>query len=575
MKYDYKTLREQLDTAIAYKKKRFDPRYKRNKGWYDGIYESTDLTNEPYSVNLAYSIIRTIVASIYARNVGWSALVRGSQIKVDGQNIPIIRDKVQQLLELAIKIYLKEMRQERTNRKIVTDASAFGYGVSKQGYKLRLRNSVKNKILSLIDGGDNKDLPSLLTDFGVNDEPFLDRINPNDMLFLPGQTLDNCWWQAQIVYKDSDEAQQLFKKKLPTMKVQNTLLSTVVDNKEEDKVKLYEIHILDPENPLIVTLCEGYGEIVLSKPHPMADDISGQVDNMFKYLYFNETIDGLYPQADLDIASPQIREANIQIERRVNAAKRMSPIIGLYGSWDDEQVDALKNGGDFTVIKNMEVNASAQTIQFNGMGQEFYENINMLRNEAMEVLGLSDYMMGGNTQERKATEAQIMAASSSSRVAERAGLVEEFVFSQIDLLIEIFRKYKMSERLFELVVDGQKETMAISSEFLSLLDIDIQIIPGSSISLNQEDEFRRAKMVVDTLAAIPNQFDSQAIVIDMLKKAGVVNPERYKLQAGGATFPQAGADGRTPAMPGQSASVGQPSETPMQGGNMPQVPQSQ
>lgn len=570
---DYKEIRKNIDDSLNYRNQYYLPFANRNLNWYKGLYEtsaSNDPDHIPYSENIAYSVIRTIVSTIYSQNPEFSFMIKGDvdQIasEIVGKPIELQRDKLEKLLEIATKIYLGELDANGVNKKAITYACVMKYGVTKMGYKVNVSNKIKDKLLRLIEN-DDKNLPDLLTNLNISDSPWLEHIDSR-LVLLPVDaiSIEKRKWECQIFYLSKDEAKAKYKKDLPVCNVEY-FESREQSKQRAEKVKLYEYHSLDPENPKIYVLAEGHNGILEEKDHPLVD-VTGNVKSLFQYIYFHDSLDSVYPMADLDIAAPQIREINRCIERRNNYINKISPIIALYGNWEDEQVEMLKSGEDLTIINNMSDTAKAAPIEYPAIPLDLYNNIQLIRNEILEVLGMTDYQMGGNTQNRKATEAQIMRESGIARINERAIAIEKFFFKQVDTFVEIIKKYSKSERLFSIVLGDERMTIPYSGMLMELSDMDITVIAGSTLAFNKQDKLRRAREVLQMLQVLGGSINASKAGMYFLREAGVVNPEQF-LQDQTLALTPPGADGRTPSPAGLEPIAGTPSPTPMEMGELP------
>ena len=560
----YEELIKCIEAAESYKKKCFDGRAERNRKWYAGNYGMVDRNNRlnpdiyPYSVNFAYVIARTIASSIYGNTPQYSFM-----LKSDTKGL--IRENLEHFLELATKQYLEELNQDRTNRLSLTDAVLTGFGCTKLGYNIELDEETAYKVNeSDVEEGalvDEIDTDNLVK----KNEPYLLRVDPLNIIIDPNAaSLDRSKWVCQIAYKCKEEVEEEYNLKPGTLKsgVYTYKTSNFEDDKG-DKVKLYEFHDLNPENPMIYIICDGYNKIIEKKQHPLWDEKNMRVKNMFQFLWFNDSLDGIYPISDIDLVESQINEANDMIKKRVELNKKNSRIIVLQGNWNDEEVDALQNKSDGGIITATDPNARVSQLPLMELGMDYYNNIAAIRSEIFEVLGLTDYQVGGQTQQRKATEAQLIEQARKDRVSERINILEDFIFTQVDTFVELMKEYQITDKFFSISLGSKQTIHALSSELLQTIDMDINVVPGSTVFLNRDTEVNRVERLFQAMAVVPNLFDSAAIATDWLRKLGFRNPEKYLLQQQNVPFPEVGLGGTTPAMAGFMGTQGIPSQTPM------------
>ena len=560
-----------IEDSRRFRESAFDLRAKRNMNWYRPQYFDNTMVHpdrNAYSVNIAYSTARTLVSSIYASDPDFSIFIKGNQSEVDEEAIlqsigetgdTIQRDKLAKCLELGLKIYMQDLRFRKINRRIITDTSVFGYGVAKLGYKINLNNKVVQ------DFKEKKEKGILVNDIETgdiikNEEPYLVRVNPMDMLFpVDSVDFDRLKWVAQEIYVDVEEARRRYgvHDLKPTI---GSKLDNLDSNRAgglfiKDKVCLIEIHIMDENNPRLITIADGHKGFLQNKVHPLFNEETGKVKSMFKFLVFNDPIRDFYPQSDLDLIAPQIEEANIQINRRVENARKFTTQYQARGNWDPEDLRKFKHDEDGGIIWSQDSSATMDVIpKLQNMG-EFYQNIQAIKQEALDILGLTDYQVGGSTQSRKATEAQLVEGGRRNRAGERVEAIEDFVFDEVDTMIELLRNYQETDKLFIIQYEDERIPIKLTAEVLELTDMDITIVPGSSVKLDRSAEVAKVQQAIMLSQAFAPIVNMQEVYKEGMRSLGFRNPEKYIKSAQGQQMQVPGADGRTPAAGNQTSQL--------------------
>lgn len=583
---------ELLDLALKserYRDKYFRDRAIRNINWYNGNYSSyspsssnLDAYDFYYYVNLVYSTSRTIVSSIYNRFPEFSFFLQGDLTKSieekQGGVVKFQTEKLGRVLEAITKTYFREMKVARTNRKTILDAVLTGFGVTKIGYNVDFDKEKKDLLEQNYDIPEDK-FVELASNIEVSElvkrsEPYCLRVNPLNMLFpVEAEDFNRLPWQIEIIYKNKDEAEEMYgvKGKLAPTHLPSYLEDTDRPHKEQaDVVKLYEYHSLDPANPRIMVFSEGYDKFLEDKPHPLFEENSSKVTNMYQYVWFNESYRSIYPQSDIDLIEPQIRESTFQVQKRVDHIRKWVSQLIIQGIIDDDAKLKLIQGNDGAYIHVMNTDAKISVVERANLSNDFYNNIVSIRNEIYETLGLTDYSVGGHTEKRKATEAQFVEAARQDRVQERIDIIEEFSYEQVDTFTEIMKEYEQVGRMFNIELGDERISQFFAGELLKMSDIQIQIVPGSTVSLDREAEIRRferlSQFLVNANTMQPGLVKTGKWFKDGLNKLGYAGDEYINVDV---APPQAVDPNNASKVPGTQNLPGAPTPTPMQQGRMP------
>ena len=590
-----KTVSELLDLAHKseeYRDRYFKHRALRNIRWYNGDYgnyptngHNSNLdTSYFYYVNLVYSTSRTILSSIYSRFPEFSFFLQGDLTKSiresSGVDIKFQTEKLERVLEAITKVYFKEMKVRRTNRKSILDMILTGYGVTKMGYNVDFDKEKKDLLEQNLGIPEDK-FVELASNIEVSElvkrsEPYTLRVHPMNMLFpIEAEDFNRLGWQIEIIYKDLDEVEKMYgvKGKLSATYQPSYLDDDQRSHKEAaNVVKLYEYHSLDPADPRIMVFAEGYDKFLEDKPHPLFEEDSSKVTNMYQYVWVNESYKSIYPQSDIDLIEPQIREATFQTQKRVDHVRKWVSQLIIQGVIDDSEKMKLIHGDDGAYIYLMNTDARISVVERANLSSDFYNNIVSIRNEIFETLGLTDYSVGGSTEKRKATEAQLIERSRIDRVQQRVDDIEEFSYEQVDCFVEIMKEYEQVGRMFNIELGDERLAMFFAGELLKMSDLQIQVVPGSTVSLDREAEIRRferlSQFLVNANTAQPGLVKTGKWFKDGLNKLGYAGGEYINEDV---APPQAVDPNQLSKVPGVPNQPGVPTPTPQELGNQPNL----
>lgn len=575
-----------------YRDRYFRQRALRNINWYNGNYSvfnglnlnNLDVTDFIYYVNLVYSTSRTIVSSIYSRFPEFSFFLQGDLTKSIydnyGVDIKFQVEKLERVLEAITKIYFREMKVGRTNRKAILDAVLTGYGVTKIGYNVDFDKEKKDLLEQNLGIPEDKwvELASNIevSELVKRSEPYVLRVHPMNMLFpVDAEDFNRISWQMEVIYKDKDEVEKMYglKGKLPASYMPDYLNDANKSAKDQQNiVKLYEFHSLDPAYPRIKVFCEGYDKFLEDKEHPLFDKATSKVKNMYQYVWFNESYFSIYPQSDIDLIEAQIRESTFQVQKRVEHVRKWVSQLIVQGIIDEDEKLKLIQGEDGAYIHLMNTDARISVVERANLSADFYNNIISIRNEIYETLGLTDYAAGGSTEKRKATEAQLMERSRIDRVQERVDIIEDFSYAQVDTFVEIMKEYEQVGRAFKTQLGDDRVSMYFAGELLKMGDIAIQVVPGSTVSLDREAEIRRferlSQFLVNANMAQPGLVNTSKWFSDGLNKLGYAGSEYINDVQSNQVAPP-GIANNIPNVQGTPNLPNVPTPTPQDLGNLP------
>lgn len=558
IKRTVKDLLRLVKEAEAYRDEQILPQAKQNLAHLVGSYiKQQDKTDVSYTVNLAHSVLNTILTGIYSRVPEFMVAIK--KINATGKEIvkslgfpaglAVQEEKIPGLVEEWIKQIYFDTNADETNRESIADTGWAGYGVTKTGYKYVFDQNKKKSILE----GESSPSDMEISDVVKSNQPFVIRVNPMCILFDPAAPrLDRSQWYCEEIYADKEDVKEFYGVELPDGYEITSKNSIFPDSFYVNKVKLYEFHLLDETDPRVYVFSDISEDFLVDKQHPLFDKKTSKVKNVYQFIWFNNNPRGCYPIADLTLIANQLYEANTFINKRVEAIKKMRGMYVLTGNWDSDNISKFKEGDWGEVLHSMEAGAGASPILPIPLGQEYWQNIAAIEDEMYRVLGLTDYASGGSTQKRKATEAMIMDRAMSNRVNARIIAIQNFIYKQIDTVVEWIKWFQSVPRKVYVKDQDTYAFASISSDFLKSTDMDISIVSGSTAPMDQDSQRRRAEALVALSQGLGDIMNRTEVAREAIRTLGFRDTDRFLMQkapspmqvpgqAMGGTVPSVGA----------------------------------
>ncbi len=584
--YKHDNLMKLVQSSQRWRQNEAEPDWKRNLSWYKSNYHMDDFyaanfpefKDKKYSVNLAYAVVETILSATHTRFPDFSFHVHDSNRETEelmmhqmgydaGPRQHISMKKFSRSLEETCKKIGIDIKIKNTNRQAITDAILLKYGVVKLGYKINKDNKAMEHLNSPEElakiGLTPNDLE--VSDIIKSESPYDIRIDPRRVLFPPDAEWGRWPWICIETFLSKEEAEKKYKKTIKATHSGEEYRDDRHENSGIDYVKLYEFHSFDPDDPRVVVFTDD--ELLGDEEYPLVDEATGQTKSLIKVMWFNEPIDGGYPQCEIDLVAPQLKEANMQYHRRVENAKKFTTQYQFSGNYTPDQIEKFVNNPDGGYIHATDHRSKVGPVEKLSNGAEFYENIRSIFNEILEVLGLTDYHMGRPDRERKATEAQIMERAMMNRVGARREKIEDFCFEQIDTLVELLKNYMQQPKQMKTKYRrGSVITWNLTAELLQLTDMDITVQRGSTIEFDVDFEIARAERLAKIAQAFGPVINLPELAKRTFERLGEEDVDDLILSEEPQPVPLPGGDGGAKMSASPS---GSPDPLQAQHGGMP------
>jgi hypothetical protein len=325
-----------------------------------------------------------------------------------------------QILELAINHLIREIDLRGSLRMMITDA-IFMAGFAKVG---------------LGSSSQTVDLDGVLVD---PSQAYADRVAPEDMILDP---IARAWLQQRIignrftvpreVLLDSklikaDDVQQLSSRYEDNSYNEAAALSENPSslfnrsNAQHDLVDLVEIWI--PEEGVIVTMPWRPGKQIGEK-FLRTVDYEGPERGPYSMLGFAYLPDNILPIAPAGLWYDLHSLINRTARKMGRQADRMKRILAYTGrSWEDAQQISDSTDGETLRVDDID---GIKEIQFGGVSDDAYQYVGWAKQLFSEMAMNVDLLSGSGTGEPTATQAEMVQANTSVRLADMQTLVYDF-----------------------------------------------------------------------------------------------------------------------------------------------------
>ena len=401
----------------------------------------------------------------------------------------------------------------------------------------------------------------------VEDQPFVERVSPFDVLVDPAATcMADAKWIAQRILRPLEEAQ---KDKKYKASVRKRLSSSTVspetpeytDGTSEfvgEQVVIWEFYDI-AQNTVGIYADSGDEFLVDPVPMPYA---YGQPFVMIRNY---DVPDHFYPIGDLESIESLQLELDKTRSQLMNDRKRYARKY-LYHerSFGPEGREALESDDDGRLVPVVDENKPLQEVVVPmpqiPLSPEIYNYSSIIEEDINTVSGISEYARGAMPEIRRtATEASIIADAQNARAADKLAIVEISISEVARHVIQLMQQFMTGEHIARITARGGEDTFFEFDREMIAGEYDFSVQAGSTQPMNDTIRKQQAVSLMNAVAPLVGEvIDPQALAVHVLEQGfGIKDPEKFLIQAPGPEV--AAAEGQVPP------------EGPVPGG-MPPVP---
>ena len=414
----------------------------------------------------------------------------------------------------------------------------------------------------------------------MEDQPFVERISPFDMLIDPEATcLDDAKWVAQRIVRPLEEVKsdKRFKASARRKLEADSGFKARWANDDErdeysdlvDRVTLYEYY--DIENNTI-SICTRDGEEFLLEPTPMPYAFGHPYVMLRNY----DIPDVFYPMGDVEQMESLQEELNKTRSQMVNHRKRYARKYlyheRSFGPAGREALESDEDGRFVPVVdENRDLNGVVVPLPQVPLAPEIYNHSNIIEQDINTVSGVSEYARGQMPEIRRtATEASIIADAGNARAADKLAMVEIIIGEVARLVLQLLQQYMTQPQMVRITGKDDEEYFVAYERDDIMGEYDFSVEGGSTQPLNETARRQQAISLMNAVAPLVG------MVIDPTELAkyvlsygfGVKNPEKFIVQQ--QPMPPEGTEGGDAAPPEEVGMAAPP--PPMGMGGAPPPP---
>tara|TARA_R100001463_G_scaffold38759_2_gene83184 strand:- start:1217 stop:3103 length:1887 start_codon:yes stop_codon:yes gene_type:complete len=551
----------------------------RGKTYFDN--HQFGVTNDRISVNLAFSTVNVIAPSVA---VNHPKITVAATKEADEDRAIFV--------ESVINYLWRHHDYRKPFRRMVKDFLIFGHGWLKVGWKFveeerpmsteEMQQEYNTSVAEIRDVAITNpemagELPSdqdildtlpSTTMVIVEDQPFVERISPFDMLIDPEATcIEDAKWIAQRIVRPVSEVKKdkRFKSSTRRKIEADSGIKSRWDNDDErdrykelvDRVTLYEFY--DLENGTI-SVCTDTGDDYLLEPTPMPYSFG----HPFVMLRNYDIPDIFYPMSDLEAIESLQEELNKTRTQMVNHRKRYARKY-LYHerSFGPEGREALESDEDGRFVPVVDENRNLGEVVVPlaqvPLAPEMYNHSGIIENDINTVSGVSEYSRGQMPEIRRtATEASIIADAGNARAADKLAMVEINIGEVARLVLQLMQQFMTRPQMVRITgKDDEKYFVAYSRDDI-LGEYDFTVEGGSTQPHNETARRQQAISLMNAVGPLVGTvIDPTELAKYVLSYGfGVKNPEKFMSQQAQPAGPEGAATPPEGAAPPPSIAGG-------------------
>ena len=377
----------------------------------------------------------------------------------------------------------------------------------------------------------------------VEDQPFVERISPFDILIDPEATcIEDAKWIAQRIVRPLEAARTDRRYKASARKnlSADSLLysmysvSTRQEQEEyldtEERCVVYEYYDIT-ENTLSVLPQSGDQFLIDPIAMPYA---YGQPFVMMRNY---DIPDYFYPMGDLEALESLQQELDKTRSQMMNARKRYARKY-LYHerSFGPEGREALESDTDGRLVpvvdENKPLGETVVPMPQTPLSPEIYNMSEIVEADINTVSGVSEYARGQMPEIRRtATEASIIADAGNARAADKLATVELAIAQIGRRVIQLMQQFMTGEQMAQVADKGGSLFVPYARDDITG-EYDFSVEAGSTQPINDTIRKQQAVSLLNALAPLVGTvIDPQALAKHVLSNGfGIKDPDKFMMQ---------------------------------------------
>ena len=377
----------------------------------------------------------------------------------------------------------------------------------------------------------------------VEDQPFVERISPFDVLIDPEATcIEDAKWIAQRIVRPLEAARTDRRYKASARK--NLSADSLLYSMYSVSTRQEQEEYLDTEERCVVYEYYDIAENTLSVLPQSGDQFL--IDPIaMPYAYGQPFVmmrnydipDYFYPMGDLEALESLQQELDKTRSQMMNARKRYARKY-LYHerSFGPEGREALESDTDGRLVPVVDENKPlAETVvpmPQTPLSPEIYNMSEIVEADINTVSGVSEYARGQMPEIRRtATEASIIADAGNARAADKLATVELAIAQIGRRVIQLMQQFMTGEQMAQVADKGGSLFVPYGRDDITG-EYDFSVEAGSTQPINDTIRKQQAVSLLNALAPLVGTvIDPQALAKHVLSNGfGIKDPDKFMMQ---------------------------------------------
>jgi len=419
-----------IKACVQYRNKIIsDEDFKTFSNYYKGRFNKDKKEADRVEVNLVYSTTNVLMSALASKDPWVAFKARKDEYK-----------SRETICEESLNNTFSDIGFKHTLQEVIRDAQLYGYGVGKTGYTFEADEEKTEKKKK-----DIKDEQAEQPQYHMHikkDTVYFNLIDPKKILLDPTslQGIKDSKFVIEVLTQNKTFLSEKYNIDLSKITVGiPAFLKDKFDDLDKESQKVFDMCIFYEIWDIIkrkrYIMIEGYTEKVFEYEWPEYCE-----DYPYEVLIFNHAPNEPYGISDVSLYRTQQEELNVLRSTEADHVKKNNSRWQAKAEGADlKEIKKFMANEVGTVVGVKEINAIAP-IQPHQFSTDFTTYEARIQNDVKETMGVSDFMRGGSTGKKTATEAYATSQYAQLRVGQRQNEVDNFVLNVAMKLFNIMQK---------------------------------------------------------------------------------------------------------------------------------------
>jgi peptidoglycan hydrolase CwlO-like protein len=230
----------------------------------------------------------------------------------------------------------------------------------------------------------------------------------------------------------------------------------------------------------------------------------------------------VYGKGEIEPIEKLQHAANTITNQRIdNINFILNPMWKVTGEVNDAELVPSQGG-----IVHLQQGEDAKQVEMQPVTTAAYNELEFLRNQIQDTLGITDYIKGMQTPQQTLGEVEVKTEQAGARIAAKIRLLEDMGLKELgQFVLDLYQQFITDEKVVRITGDRGAEWVTITADDIAG-EYDVIPEPKSTESINPEVS-KAQQMNLYTLFNGDPLIDQNEIRKDLLEKWGIKDPEKY------------------------------------------------